>query len=83
MHAEMGSMSQAGFVDPESGEKVRPVSYAHKIEDVVAEARKFGIKVVGDVKEVAVAAEMVEKLGRRAKKWVGIRCWFGVIFRKE
>ena len=82
MHAEMGSISQAGFVDPESGEKVRPVSYAHEIEDVLAEARRCGFNLVRDVKEAAVEAEMVEKLGRRAEKWVGIKCWFGVIFRK-
>lgn len=82
MHAEMGSISQAGFVDPESGEKLRPVSYAHKIEDVVAEARRCGFDVVGDVKEVAIEAELVEKFGKRAQKWVGVKCWFGVVFRK-
>ena len=47
MHADMGRISQAGFIDPETGKKVRPTrSYAHEITDVVAEATRAGFEIV-------------------------------------
>lgn len=97
MHAEMGALSQAGFVDPATAEKIRPVSYAHGIRDVVEEARRCGLVVIppgdaheGDeaslyvegVREVRVTEGMVERLGPRSRKWVGVTCWFGGLFRK-
>jgi SAM-dependent methyltransferase len=45
MHSDMGRISQAGFVHPKTGEKIRPQSYAHSIEDVVREAGKQGLEV--------------------------------------
>lgn len=82
MHSEMGAISQAGFVDPETGEKVRPTSYNHTLEDVIAEASRQEFQVVGAVKERAMDEEMAEMVGERAKKWVGVTVWFGVCFRK-
>ncbi|KAI0437417.1 putative methyltransferase [Xylaria telfairii] len=87
MHSEMGGISQAGFVDTVTGEKIRPTSYAHTVEDVILEARKHGLEVETDeegvgIMERAVDENMVETLGLRSQKWVGIRCWFGGIFRK-
>ncbi|KAI1111776.1 putative methyltransferase [Nemania sp. NC0429] len=87
MHSEMGGISQAGFVDTITGEKIRPTSYAHTVEDVVAEARRRGLEVESDgdgkgILETAVDKGMIEKLGLRSSKWVGIACWFGGIFRK-
>ncbi|KAK5633037.1 hypothetical protein RRF57_008751 [Xylaria bambusicola] len=87
MHSHMGSISQAGFVDKVTGEKIRPTSYAHTVEDVLLEARKFGLEVETDAEgngilERAVSEDMVEKLGLRSAKWVSITCWFGGIFRK-
>ncbi|KXJ91852.1 S-adenosyl-L-methionine-dependent methyltransferase [Microdochium bolleyi] len=94
MHAHMGGISQAGFVDGATGEKVRPAaSYAHTVQDVVAEARRWGMEVVmpelageekGEtgIREVAVNESMVERLGIRSRKWVGVTCWFGGLFRK-
>ena len=82
MHSEMGAISQAGFVDPETGEKVRPKSYSHRLEDVIAEASRQEFQVVGAVKERAMDEEMAEMLGERAKKWIGVTVWFGVCFRK-
>ncbi|KAL4986396.1 hypothetical protein BDW68DRAFT_188883 [Aspergillus falconensis] len=86
MHAEMGSISQAGFVDVASGKKIRPRSYAHEIRNVIATAERAGFEVVpldeGDsVRERRVDEEMVERLGSRARKWVGVMVWFGVCFR--
>ncbi|KAI1276020.1 putative methyltransferase [Xylaria sp. FL0933] len=87
MHSHMGGISQAGFVDTATGEKIRPMSYAHTVEDVVLEAHKYGLSVETDeagrgILETAVDEDMVEKLGLRSAKWVGITCWFGGIFRK-
>jgi cyclopropane fatty-acyl-phospholipid synthase-like methyltransferase len=82
MHSEMGNISQAGFVDPKTGEKIRPKSYAHRVEDVVAEAEKHSFRLEGDVLERAVDEEGSKALGHRAKKWIGVTVWFGMIFRK-
>ncbi|KAI2467206.1 S-adenosyl-L-methionine-dependent methyltransferase [Annulohypoxylon bovei var. microspora] len=90
MHAHMGGISQAGFVDADTGEKIRPTSYAHTVVDVVAEARRWGLEVVkaGDadkagINERAVDENMMEKLGPRSRKWVGVTCWFGGLFRRR
>ena len=82
MHSEMGAISQAGFVDPETGEKIRPTSYDHTLEDVIAEANGQDFQVVGTVEERVMDEKMAERLGERAKKWIGVTVWFGVCFRK-
>lgn len=82
MHGDMGAISQAGFVDPLTNEKVQTVSYIHQIGDVLAEAERVGFERVGEVYERKVERDMLETLGRRAVKWVGIQCWFGMIFEK-
>ncbi|KAI1494369.1 putative methyltransferase [Biscogniauxia mediterranea] len=88
MHEEMGAVSQAGFVDARTGEKIRPRgSYAHAAAEVVAEARRWGFEVLGSsdaLEERAVVDDgtMVQRLGERSRKWVGVRCWYGGIFRK-
>ncbi|KAJ5950480.1 uncharacterized protein N7479_008893 [Penicillium vulpinum] len=88
MHAEMGMRSQAGFTD-ERGVKVRPTSYCHDIPDVLAAARGAGFEVEDVVGAGAdgvivrgVDGELGDVLGARAKKWVGVRVWFGVCFVK-
>ncbi|KAL4977375.1 hypothetical protein BDW66DRAFT_39520 [Aspergillus desertorum] len=86
MHSEMGAISQAGFVDVGSGKKIRPTSYAHEIGNVIAAAERAGFEVVPltdgeSMRERRVDEEMVERLGSRARKWVGIMVWFGVFFR--
>ncbi|KAF3012859.1 hypothetical protein E8E14_010867 [Neopestalotiopsis sp. 37M] len=76
MHDDMGQISQAGFVDTETGEKVRPTSYAHTVESVIEEARKHGIVPIGadstdsvGLMEKAVTEEIVPYLGPRSQKW--------------
>lgn len=83
MHSDMGAISQAGFMDPKTGEKVRTQSLAHCLDDVVAEARKQGFEVVGEILERAVDEKTSELLGVRARKWIGVTVWFGVCFRKQ
>ncbi|KAK2764334.1 hypothetical protein FQN54_009027 [Arachnomyces sp. PD_36] len=80
MHSDMGAISQAGFVDPVSGEKIRPTSYAHKVRDVVEAARGEGFEVLGEVVERRVDEGLAPRLGKRAGKWVGVVVWFGVCF---
>lgn len=83
MHSEMGAISQAGFVNPNTGEKVQTQSFVHYLDDVVAEAQKQGFEVVGEIQERVVDGEMSEVLGMRARKWIGVTVWFGVCFRKQ
>ncbi|KAI9759782.1 MAG: hypothetical protein M4579_002081 [Chaenotheca gracillima] len=83
MHPDMGAQSQAGFVDPVSGEKIRPKSYVHRIEDVVEGAATLGLSVVGEVSQRSVREEDLEGLGPRARKWLGTQVWFGAIFTKS
>ncbi|PLB35019.1 class I SAM-dependent DNA methyltransferase [Aspergillus candidus] len=87
MHAEMGAISQAGFVDPGSGRKIRPVSYSYGVAEVVRVAGENGLEVVDldgeeKVRERRVDEGMVGVLGERARKWVGVVVWFGVCFRR-
>ena len=82
MHSEMGGISQAGFVDPKTGVKIRPQSYAHPVEDVVKGAEKHGFELVGEPLERAVDERTSEALGPRAKKWIGVTVWFGMCFCK-
>ncbi|KAF1949840.1 S-adenosyl-L-methionine-dependent methyltransferase [Byssothecium circinans] len=82
MHAEMGRVSQAGFVNAE-GVKVRGESFVYELEDVLGEARRCGFEVL-EVRERGVRREDVEGgvVGGRGRKWVGVRVWFGVVLRK-
>lgn len=82
MHSEMGGISQAGFVDPKTGEKIRPTSYAHTVEETIKAAEQAGLEVVGEVSEKGVDEGLVQALGPRSRKWVGIKCWYGGLFRK-
>ena len=82
MHSAMGAVSQAGFVDPKTGNKIRPTSYSHQVEDVVDGARRCGLDLVGNVQERAVDEHLAEALGPRAKKWIGVTVWFSMRFRK-
>ncbi|KAL9037403.1 MAG: hypothetical protein Q9214_005722 [Letrouitia sp. 1 TL-2023] len=84
MHADMGVVSQAGFRDPKTGEKIRPVSYAHTIEQVLEEASKWSFEVVGEVEERNVRGEEdIMVLGERARKWMGFKVWFGMVMVKR
>ena len=83
MHADMGAQSQAGFVDPVSGEKIRPESFVYTVDDVLAEASRWGMHLVGKVRQRDVSITDVETLGVRSKKWIGTRVWFGMILRKR
>lgn len=80
MHPEMGE-SRAGF---RGGDGVKRVgmSFAHGVKETVGAARRAGLELVGDVEERGVEVEDLERLGERAKKWVGKRMLVGFLFRK-
>lgn len=83
MHAQMGRISQAGFVDPATDTKIRGQSYVYEIEEVLAEARKCGFILVEGVMERGIRDEdmRVGTVGERGQKWVGVLCWFGMVLR--
>jgi SAM-dependent methyltransferase len=83
MHSDMGAKSQAGFNDPATGEKIRPVSYNHSVEELVETGKAMGYELVGDsVTERGVDEEMATRLGPRAAKWIGVQMWMGGLFRR-
>ena len=86
MHSEMGSISQAGFINvDEHGQevKVRGTSWAHGAAETADAARRAGFSLAGNVLERAVSEDMLPLLGPRAKKWVGIKVWYGMILIRE
>ncbi len=83
MHSELGNLSQAGFLDTNTGEKIRPKSYAHTIDDIVTESARCGFEVTVPFKEQLVDERNCSELGPRARKWMGIKVWYGGILRKE
>ncbi|KAL9578041.1 MAG: hypothetical protein Q9212_005980 [Teloschistes hypoglaucus] len=82
MHSDMGAISQAGFVDQVTGEKIQTHSYAHTLSEVEEQitAKKFEILWQ---EERAVSEGDLEKIGERGRKWVGVKVWFGMILRKQ
>jgi SAM-dependent methyltransferase len=82
MHAEMGSRSSAGFVNAE-GIKVRGESYVYTLSETVAASEKAGLRVLS-ARERSVSRNDVETgvVGKRGKKWVGWKVWFGIVVRK-
>ncbi|KAI9649235.1 hypothetical protein NHQ30_001803 [Ciborinia camelliae] len=90
MHAEMGRLSQAGFVDEIEGKKtkIRGESYVYEIDEVAEEGKKWGFHVVGEVLERRIEEGDIEDengliLGKRGKKWMGKRMWFGMVMERE
>ncbi|KAF5846324.1 hypothetical protein GGP41_003741 [Bipolaris sorokiniana] len=84
MHHEMGRLGgQAGFVDVETGVKVRGASFVHEVGEVLEQARESGFEVVG-VREREVTRGDLDGgvVGGRGEKWVGVKVWMGVLVRK-
>ncbi|KAJ4422718.1 hypothetical protein N0V82_002615 [Gnomoniopsis sp. IMI 355080] len=83
MHSDMGRITQAGFVEPETGQRIRPTSYAHSVHDIVSEADKQGFEVIMPFRERTLTENDLELLSPRAAKYVGMRIWYGGILRKR
>ncbi|MCJ1236005.1 hypothetical protein MMC14_003982 [Varicellaria rhodocarpa] len=83
IHPDKGFQSLASFRDPRTSRKIcTHSSLVHKVEDIVEEANAHGLFLVGGVREAAMEADMLKRLGKRAEKWMGIKCWVGMIFTK-
>ena len=82
MHADMGRISQAGFVNAH-GVKVRGSSYVYTVGETAEAARAAGLEVIS-VNEREMRKEDVESgaVGERGWKWVGMKVWYGMVFRK-
>lgn len=82
MHAEMGRVSQAGFVNAE-GVKVRGSSFTYTVQETVDEAERQGFEVLG-VQEREVSKQDVEsgRVGKRGAKWFGVKVWYAIVLRK-
>jgi len=82
MHEEMGSISQAGFVDERTGVKVRGESWVYSVDEVLDMAKTCRFEIT-KVKERAMEKVDVEegRVGSRGLKWMGVKVWFGVVLR--
>lgn len=84
MHAEMGRVSQAGFVDGETGKKVRGESCVYEVQEVLGEAKRWGFELVGEIEERGVRQDDIGEgklMSERGRKWIGTKCWFGFVLR--
>ncbi|KAI2001363.1 hypothetical protein LOZ52_006691 [Ophidiomyces ophidiicola] len=83
LHAEMSAVSQAGFVQPATGVKIRPTRcYAYTVAQTLAAAAAAGLQPVAEVRETRVSEELAAVLGPRATKWIGVYVWYACCFRK-
>ncbi|KAF2276353.1 S-adenosyl-L-methionine-dependent methyltransferase [Westerdykella ornata] len=82
MHSEMGSISQAGFVNAQ-GVKVRGESFAHTPQETAEEAKRAGFEVLR-IMERRMEERDVESglVGYRGRKWIGVMVWYGLVLRK-
>ncbi|KAM3088213.1 hypothetical protein ACMFMG_002268 [Clarireedia jacksonii] len=91
MHAEMGRLSQAGFVDEVEGKpiKIRGESFVYEVDEVIEEGQLWGFEVINEVVEKAVEEGDVDeagdglRLGNRGRKWMGKKMWFGMIMERK
>jgi SAM-dependent methyltransferase len=80
MHAEMGSRSQAGFVNAQ-GVKVRGTSFVYSVQETVQAAKTAGFEVI-NVQEREVQSNDVQVVGERGRKWIGVKVWYAVVLEK-
>ena len=83
MHADMGRVSQAGFINAQ-GVKIRGKSFAHTVGETVNAAKNAGFTVI-TTKERKMTNEDIESgmVGERGRKWVGVNVWYGILLEKN
>ena len=94
MHQDLGALSKAGFKTA-SGERFKGTSYVYTPKDVIDAARAVGFELVGEVGEMAVSPQVIDggviegvkvekgPVTEGARKYVGTKVWFGMMFRKR
>lgn len=80
MHADMGRVSQAGFVNAD-GVKVRGTSFVYSVEETLNAAREAGLNTLS-VKEREVQNADVQTVGERGRKWIGVKVWYALVLQK-
>ncbi|KAF1944030.1 S-adenosyl-L-methionine-dependent methyltransferase [Clathrospora elynae] len=84
MHADMGRVSQAGFVNAQ-GVKVRGSSFVYTVQETVDAAKGAGFEVLGRREREVQRRDMEGKgaVGERGWKWVGVRVWYAIVVKKK
>ncbi|KAH6642281.1 S-adenosyl-L-methionine-dependent methyltransferase [Boeremia exigua] len=82
MHSEMGSRSQAGFVNAQ-GVKVRGESYVYTLAETVQAAQDSGLQIVSAMERSVEQCDIQSGVvGHRGGKWIGCKVWYGIVVRK-
>ncbi len=83
MHPNMYQAgSQAGFIiDERTGEKLCGISYDHSIEHIIQTAAKTNLILRKYSEKGVENEEHANKLGSRAKKWIGINTHASFLFK--
>lgn len=83
MHPNMyRAGSQAGFIiDETTGDKLCGISFDHSIEQIIETAAKSNLILINYSGKGVENVEHAEKLGSRAKKWIGINIHASFLFK--
>ncbi|CAF0801698.1 unnamed protein product [Adineta steineri] len=82
MHPNMYQAgSQASFIDETTGQKLCGVSFDHSIEDIIETAAKSNLILIKYMEKGIENEEHANKLGYRAKKWIGINIHASFLFK--
>ncbi len=83
MHPNMyRAGSQAGFVINETtGDKICGISFDHSIQQIIESAAKMNLSLIKYSENGIENEEHAEKLGTRAKKWIGTNIHASFLFK--
>ncbi|KAL8919454.1 MAG: hypothetical protein Q9172_004970 [Xanthocarpia lactea] len=80
LHPDLARIANYTLIDEKSGELMWTASHIHSIDDVRAEAPKWGLEVV----EVQEGSPKDPKMvGAMRGNWEGVKCWVGYILKKK
>ncbi|ORX89036.1 S-adenosyl-L-methionine-dependent methyltransferase [Basidiobolus meristosporus CBS 931.73] len=80
MHPDMGDATSAGFYNPNTGEKVVGYSANHSAQNLIEQAEECGFILLEKIEDGVEDAAHAERLGPRAKKWVGVNMLLSLVF---
>ena len=80
LHPDLARIAGYTLTDKESGEPMWTASYVHPIDDVRAEAPKWGLEVL-EVHEAS--PKDPNMVGAIRGNWEGVKCWVGYILKKD
>ncbi|KAJ3210148.1 hypothetical protein HK099_008354 [Clydaea vesicula] len=74
--------SQAGFRDPETNQKIRPISFKYSISDIVNSCIKNNF-LVEELLEEELDAAAMELENEKMLRWAKYPLWFGIRLRNK